>query len=127
MNITISPDNIKKNNIYFHDRIKNTIINNGYFIRILYTDKYIISNGIQIKLPVNISKDEIEKLCNIEKTILNLYNNNIKHYLKFQENINYNLSKNNQLSNPYNYIILKISGIWENNSGIGITSKILYF
>ena len=41
MNIIIPINNINDKNIYFHDPIKNTVINNGDFIRILYTDKFI--------------------------------------------------------------------------------------
>ena len=62
MNIIIPINNINDKNIYFHDPIKNTVINNGDFIRILYTDKFIICNGLQIKFNGIPTKDNIEKL-----------------------------------------------------------------
>lgn len=125
MNIIIPINDINDKNIYFHDAIKNTVINNGDFIRILYTDKYIICNGIQIKIPYFQNKDIIQKLLILEKNILNLYNSSCKHFFKLEEQINYFNSKYSQINNSKNYFIVKISGIWENNIGIGITSKII--
>ena len=126
MNIIIPIDNINDKNIYFHDPIKNTVINNGDFIRILYTDKFIISNGLQFKIPGNPNKNVIEKIYKLEKNILNLYNSSCKQFLKLEEQINYNINKYLQISNSKNFFIIKISGIWENNIGIGVTSKIIY-
>lgn len=126
MNIIISIDNINDKNIYFHDPIKNTVINNGDFIRILYTDKFIISNGLQFKIYCNANKDIIEKIFKLEKNILNLYNSSCKHFLKLEEQLNYNINKYSQSYTSKNFFIIKISGIWENNIGIGVTSKIIY-
>lgn len=126
MNIIIPIDNINDKNIYFHDPIKNTVINNGDFIRILFTDKFIISNGLQIKISCNANKDIIEKIFKLEKNILNLYNSSCKHFLKLEEQLNYNICKYSQSYTSKNFFIIKISGIWENNLGIGVTSKIIY-
>ncbi len=126
MNIVIPIVNINDKNIYFHDPIKNTVINNGDFIRILYTDKFIVSNGLQIKISVNPNKDIIEKILKLEKNILNLYNSSSKHFFKLEEQLNYNISRYSQTSSYKNFFIIKISGIWENNIGIGVTSKIIY-
>lgn len=126
MNIIIPFNNINDKNIYFHDPIKNTVINNGDFIRILYTDKFIISNGLHIKIPTNPNKDIITKLLKYEKNILNLYNPTYKHFLKLEEQLNFYINKYSQLHNSKNFFILKISGIWENDIGLGITSKIIY-
>ena len=126
MNIIISINNIKDRNIYFHDPIKNTVINNSEFIRIFYTDKFIISNGLQIKVNTNLNKDIKQKLLNIEENILNLYNSSCKHFLKLEHLINYNISKYLHTATSNNFFIIKISGIWENNIGIGIASKIIY-
>lgn len=126
MNIIIPIDKINNKNIYFHDAIKNTVINNGDFIRILYTDKYLICNGLQIKFNINPTPEVFNLLCNIEKDILNLYNKSVKHFLKFEEQINFNINKYSHLSSIKNFFIIKISGIWENNIGIGLTCKIIY-
>lgn len=126
MNIIIPIDNISDKNIYFHDPIKNTVINNGDFIRILYTDKYIISNGLQFKISPNPNKDIIEKIFKLEKNILNLYNPSCKQFIKLEEQLYYNISKYSHSFTSTNFFIIKISGIWENNIGIGVTSKIIY-
>lgn len=126
MNIVIPIVNINDKNIYFHDPIKNTVINNGDFIRILYTDKFIVSNGLQIKISANPNKDIIEKIFNLEKNILNLYNPSCKQFLKLEEQLYYNINKYSQIATSKNFFIIKISGIWENNIGIGITCKIIY-
>lgn len=126
MNIIIPIEIITNNNIYFHDAIKNTVINNGDFIRILYTDKFLITNGLQIKISYNPCNYLLNMLYNLEKNILNLYDNNCKHFLKLQEQIIYNLNKYSHTSSHKNFFIIKISGIWVNNIGIGITSKIIY-
>ena len=124
MNIIIPINNINDKNIYFHDPIKNTVINNGDFIRILYTDKFIICNGLQIKFNGIPTKDNIEKLYALEKNILNLYNSSCKQFLKLEEQLNYNINRYSNYITSKNCFIVKISGIWENNVGIGITSKI---
>jgi len=126
MNIIIPINNINDKNIYFHDPIKNTVINNGDFIRILYTDKFIICNGLQIKFNGIPTKDNIEKLYALEKNILNLYNSSCKQFLKLEEQLNYNINRYSNYITSKNCFIVKISGIWENNVGIGITSKIIY-
>jgi hypothetical protein len=128
MNICIPYNIINHKNIYFHDPIKNTVINNSHFIRILYSNKYIISSGLHILYSYNEFCDElynnfIYNNNKLEKSILNLYNSNIKHFYKLEELLNlyyYKLKENKK-----NKFILKISGIWENNYGIGITSKII--
>ena len=126
MNIIIPINNINDKNIYFHDPIKNTVINNGDFIRILYTDKFIICNGLQIKFNGIPTKDNIEKLYALEKNILNLYNSSCKQFLKLEEQLNYYINRYSNYITSKNCFIVKISGIWENNVGIGITSKIIY-
>ena len=126
MNIIIPINNVNDKNIYFHDPIKNTVINNGDFIRILYTDKFIICNGLQIKFNGIPTKDNIEKLYALEKNILNLYNSSCKQFLKLEEQLNYNINRYSNYITSKNCFIVKISGIWENNVGIGITSKIIY-
>ena len=74
----------------------------------------------------NISHYNIQNICSIEKIILNLYNPNVKHFLKIEDQINFNINKYSQCYKDENFFIIKISGIWENQLGIGITSKIIF-
>ena len=79
-------DNYNKNFIYFGENIKNTVIINGKFIRIVYSDELCTLNGIYILVPFsNIKKNSqnsfsidkndpvIAKICEMEKDILDKY------------------------------------------------------
>tara|TARA_Y100001980_G_C14491040_1_gene268140 strand:+ start:81 stop:470 length:390 start_codon:yes stop_codon:yes gene_type:complete len=127
MNISIPFKIINNTNIYFHEPIKNTVINDSYFIRILYTNKYIITNGIHIIFTYNeFNQNLINNNIELEKNILNLYNSNTKHFYKIEEILtSYKNNLKENFENKKSKLILKISGIWENNSGIGITCKII--
>ena len=79
-------DNYNKNFIYFGENIKNTVIINGKFIRIVYSDELCTLNGIYILVPFsNLKKNSqnsfsidkndpvIAKICEMEKDILDKY------------------------------------------------------
>ena len=51
-------NNININNIILCEPINNTVMDNSKFIRLIYSDKNIIMNGIYIKISVNISNIE---------------------------------------------------------------------
>ena len=51
-------NNIDINNIILCEPINNTVMDNSKFIRLIYSDKNIIMNGIYIKISVNISSIE---------------------------------------------------------------------
>lgn len=133
------------NNIYFCETIKNNVIDNSYFIRIIYSSEHLSLNGIYLlfelkdvvyenyynkyKCEFNIekNKDVIERLKMIEMEILQLYGTNkiATHnidkqlqsgYIKIFEKIN---NTSNQL------FMLKISGLWETNDNYGITFKFI--
>ena len=149
-------------NIHFLDKKKNNIINNGYFVKILYFDKNVSINGLLILYDDNDSC--VTNALNLfEYQILNHYMNEIQQYNPntfFNKTIVYNLSKffkkngggvgggggredlGNILWQPSFYknnisgttasmqkknyeTILKISGIWETETEIGITFKSL--
>ena len=50
MNIAINISEFNINNIYYLDAIKNTVIENSNFIRILYSNNLLSLNGIYILL-----------------------------------------------------------------------------
>ena len=49
MNLVLEQQTFEKNNIFFQDAVKNTVMNDSNFIRIIYSNKEIILNGIYIK------------------------------------------------------------------------------
>ena len=146
MNLILEYQTFNEKNIFFLEPVKNTVINDSNFIRIIYSNKDFILNGVYIK--VNINKDilqkqksviEENKLLNeneavfyfiekLEKYILNKYKSkNTKNY-KIKEQIIYLINKINNCNNNRNIFsyILKISGLWETDSEIGITYKFIY-
>jgi hypothetical protein len=138
MNVVINPDELSFKNIFFNDAIKNTVMNDSSFIRILYSNNNFVLNGIFIK--IDITKDTYQQnisnnikiityIDKLEKYILNTYNLNKAHNYKVKDQINYFIHKLNNINNVNNvnnaYYILKISGIWETQSTIGLTNKFI--
>lgn len=124
MNLVLDYDTLNTNNIYFNDSIKNTIMDNSKFIRILYSDENIILNGLFLKIykieNININI-MLEKINLIENNLLSRYNKNKYKVNKIREQLNYLFKKKTQDK----IFILKISGIWETETMIGITYKFI--
>jgi hypothetical protein len=127
MNIIIDYNNFDINNIFFYDPIKNNIIDDSTFVRIIYSDHNVILNGLYLQITLNKLNDLnnlntlYNILENIETSILNKYKLNIEKVNRIKVQLVYIIKyiKNNKL-------ILKISGIWENNNKIGLTYKFIY-
>ena len=62
MNIVKTLDQYDGNNIFFCDPIKNNIMNNGNFIRIIYSTSLFVLNGIYIN--INFNYTSIDKYYN---------------------------------------------------------------
>ena len=112
MNIILEPNRIKSYNIIYLQPVKNTIIQDSNFIRIMYSNKFATLNGIHIRLFNNVNR-----VISIEKMILN----------------NYELNKTPVFNMYYRFInhsginsIVKISGIWETSTEYGLTFKVYY-
>lgn len=153
MNIVETIENFQISNVFYLDPIKNTVIDNSNFIRILYSNELFTLNGIYLKL-------------NFNNVYLTNYNNKIKYYFTVEKNMNLlsyikdlelNLLKRSNIKNKIKttkildqlnsgfikiyceqeeYIpecmskcmtefILKISGLWESNKEFGLTYKFI--
>ena len=152
MNIVLNLDQYNEKNVYFCDPIKNTIMNDGNFIRILYSTSNAVFNGVYLLITLN---DIIcEKYYNKYKYIFNINNENHKILIENLKNIEdgilkninienkipqfkiteqfkngyiklfQNIQNNNQINQYYKFI-LKISGIWETNNNYGLTYKFI--
>jgi hypothetical protein len=134
------------NSIFFCEPIKNNVMSEGTFIRIIYSNNNINFNGIYLLLTIN---DIIcEKYYNKYKCTFNIINNKhiidsvkvieeeiIKKYsienkipqFKLHEQLkNCNIKVLSDIGNKNSYsFILKISGIWETNNNYGLTYKFI--
>ena len=130
------------NHVLFCEPIRNTILNKGSFVRILYSTSYFSLNGIYLhvllhKLTIekyynkckgyfNVSNHQviIEKIRTIEEQILHKYNIHTKtpQYKIYEQMCNGFFFCDN-LEHSNENVILKISGIWENEKQYGLTYK----
>jgi hypothetical protein len=144
MNIALNKGDFDINNVYFSEPIKNSIIENSNFIRIMYSNSLMTLNGIYIKIDFeNINKiNDFSK----QKIIFNTHDNNNNKLINYIKTIEHNILEkfnitgkkknyklNEQLISGYikhttdikctNSFILKISGIWESEKDYGLTFK----
>lgn len=128
MNLVFNMNEISYNNIFFYESVKNTVMNDSSFIRIMYSNNDVILNGIYVK--IDICKDEntiglIDNIDKLEKSILNHYNCDKIQSNKLKEQFKYHITRINNKDTIYSYL-LKISGIWETDNIIGLTYKFIY-
>jgi len=136
-----------ENFVYFGEPIKNNVINDGDFIRILYSTPCVVLNGVYLQIHFNnlvldkhynkykctfTSSDNaptINKLKDIEIKLLQLIEkpNKIPDY-KLAEQVNNGSIKINSdyINSTKIQLLLKISGIWETETHYGLTYKFLY-
>lgn len=146
MNVVKSLEQFEIESVYFTEPIKNNIINDSSFVRILYSTNTFVLNGIfllvnfnnivfekyfnkyKCSYDVSSNKDIIEKIKLIELNIIKKASVFIKNKIgqsKIYEQISLgNLKLYSDNINKYNNtFILKISGIWETDNYYGLTYK----
>jgi hypothetical protein len=146
MNIVKNIDQYDKENVFYCDPIKNNIMNEGLFIRIIYSTPNFSLNGISLLIHLNdvycekyynkykcifnttTHREIIEKIKVIEENILR--NANLKgkmpQYKIYEQLKNGNIKIISDISKiPNNLFMLKISGIWENETQYGLTYKFI--
>ena len=132
MNIALSVKDITIDDIFFLDPIKNIIINNSKFIRIIYSNNLLTLNGIYLICNID-NKDKNNNhglllyIQGLEDNILNKFSKEkIKNY-KIREYFNNNFINSDYTKDQEKYTkyILKISGIWDASNNIGLTFKFL--
>ena len=146
MNIVKTFDQYNEDFVYFCDPIKNTIMNDGNFIRIIYSNQLFILNGIYLEVNLthyNIEKyfnkykcsfdilhhkDIIEKIKLVEEMLLRKINikGKIPQFKIYEQlkvgNIKVFADNIEKLSNTY---LLKIAGVWETDMYYGVTYKFI--
>ena len=147
MNLLITTQQYDTSHVYYCDPIKNNVIHDGYFIRIIYSTPLFVSNGINIYIHFNdiatekyynkykcsfnilAHKELIENIRIIEETLLKNANitNKIplcKIYEQFKNgNIKIFTENDEKDKSPLKLFMLKISGIWITETQYGITYK----
>lgn len=144
MLILEKPENINPKNVLLCEKVINTIIQNSYFYRINYSTEDYSTNGIfvylelknvkpkifynKIKYDFSIkeNKPNLQKIVDLEKNILSCFeylNKNKKHSIREQiDQGNFKIFNDKILKNNF---ILKMSGIWENETEYGLTYKFI--
>ena len=146
MNIVKTIDQYNEEFVYFCEPIKNNIMNDGNFIRIIYSTQLFILNGIYII--ININHTNIDKYYNKFKCSfdVNQHKELIKNILLIEEGLLKKVCINNKLpqckiyeqlkngsikifSDSFekinNKFLLKISRIWATETEYGLTYKFL--
>ena len=149
MNLVKNLNQYDDNYVIFCDPIKNNIMNDGNFIRILYSANNFTLNGIYLFITlkdvtcdkyynkykcifnVNVHKELIEKIKSIEENILkkleSTFYNKFPQYKIYEQFKNGNIKIFQDIQNKSNVnFILKISGVWEINSSFGLTYKFIH-
>ena len=77
MNLYISVADFKIDNVYFYNPIKNTMLMNSSYIKVIYSTKNVTLNSIHISIPYDINEhfNYKDKIMYIEKQILDKYSN----------------------------------------------------
>ena len=146
MNIVKRIDQYDNNSIFFCEPIKNNVMNEGNFIRIIYSTSNVVLNGIYLLITLNDitcdryytkyrcnfnvanHKEIIDNLKIIEQDLLKKCEITDKiPQFKINEQIkNGNLKIFSDTGNkPTCSLILKISGIWETQNNYGLTYKFI--
>jgi hypothetical protein len=148
MNIVKKIEQYDENNIFFCDPIKNNVMTEGNFIRILYSTNCVTFNGIYLLITLNditcekyytkykcnfnvtLHKDIINNIKNIEENLLKKYeiNNKTPQYKIYEQLKNGNFKIFTDIDNTHVCsFVLKISGIWETHNNYGLTYKFIKF
>lgn len=145
MNLAINIEQFQEEPLIFCDPIKNNIMNEGNFVRILYSTNVVTLNGVYISFFLSglkcdkyynkfkcsfneaFHKDTLELLRSIEERILQKYKTTKSPTFKIYEQLKTGYLK---LFTDVGYassctFLLKISGIWETQTQYGLTYKFL--
>jgi len=151
MNLAKTTEQYDNSNLFFCEPIKNNIMNEGNFIRIIYSNPLFVLNGLNILIPLNNvhfekyynkykctfpilpNKDIVDKLQNIEEDLLKkvYIKNKIPQY-KIHEQMKNGCIKLflENIDKIYSFpsvimFMVKISGIWETDYHYGLTFKFI--
>ena len=146
MNLAINLDQYKDQYVYFCEPTRNNIMNDGSFIRILYSTKHVMLNGIYLHVTINdfvcdkyydkyrcmfnvgAHMGLIQQVRQFEDNLLIKVGiqNKVPQHKFYEQLLNGNIKIFNNIEKKTTCsFILKISGIWETQYNYGITYKFI--
>jgi hypothetical protein len=146
MYVVLDVSNIDINNVFYLEKVKNTVMDNSNFLRVVYSNEFFTLNGIFVKFNLNLHtveksfnkykclfdsrlhQDIIAQISSIEKNML--HKQAFIHKLpicRISEQLNNGYLKifNETVCKDTNEFILKIYGLWENDYEYGLTYKFI--
>ena len=144
MNIVYNINQFNTDYVYLCEPIKNNIMSEGTFIRILYSTSLFTMTGVYLYVPfyaiqiekyynkykctfdMDIHKDIINQIKSIEESILNKISipNKLATYKIYEQFKTGNIKIfSESIDKIKNIFMLKISGIWETDTQYGVTYK----
>ena len=145
MNVVKRLDQYNENYVHFFEPIKNNVMDEGTFVRILYSTPLFSLNGIYLFFQMNdvaiekyynkykcsfnfsTNREVCDRLGKIEDTLLKKISikNKVAQHKIYEQLMNGNIKIfcdgiNKQ---PVMGFLLRISGIWETNNQYGVTYK----
>ena len=145
MNVVLAIGQFDINNIFYHEQVKNTVMDNSEFIRIVYSTSKFMLNGVFLGFTLTIT--HVEKSFNKIKCFFDKEKeknkHNVKHLIEMElallakadiknkhpvyrigEQLTDGVVKVFNDSGKHEDFILKVYGIWENETEYGLTYKI---
>ena len=124
--LCLQPNQYNANNIIIQKKMKNNIMDNSFFYRLIYSDKYFSSNGLYIlfkftntKIESYYNNNNSKIKCTFDNNKNN--NNNIEMIKKIESSIlkkiynDYNISFSNRLEQQLNTHSIKLFEHKSNN------------
>ena len=136
-------DQVVREHIIYGDKVRNTVIENSLFTRLAYSTPGVHFNGICIRMniaggtisehynkhkctfPSYPNSQMIRSLMSIERRILESYSSHKIMVTNLRDHLMSGMIKIFTYEKVVGTVILKISGIWEDESSYGITYKFI--
>ena len=143
MFLLMSTDQVDLDHVLYGDKVRNTVIENSMFTRLAYSTPDVHFNGLCIRMDIadgiiseHYSKHKctfpsypncmlIRSIVFIERRILESYSSPKIMVTNLRDHIMSGMIKIFTYEKEIGTIILKISGIWEDETSFGITYKFI--
>jgi len=143
MFLLLRPNQVVQEHVIYGDKVRNTVIENSLFTRLAYSTPGVHFNGLCIRMdivggvisdhynkhkctfPSYPNSQMIRSLISIERRTLESYSSPKIMVTNLRDHLMSGMIKIFTYEKNVGTIILKISGIWEDESSYGITYKFI--